>query len=155
MKSTARHLSVLYWGSPATLHKHCQSVSIGSAAPCFIVGLQLQHDSLKQCHLLISRFLFRWTRRTQFPWPKKTYGHLWAIGRPNSGDDPTFSLLQLVSWFTHEPIISQVAGTNISTTGMFQTSLHWRMLRMYCAKCPAKYPAKNSLSLKVGGNICK
>lgn len=81
--------------------------------------------------------------------------NLWTIGRPNSGDDPTCSLLQLVSWFTHQPIISQVAGTNISTTGMFQTSLHWRMLRMYCAKCPAKYPAKNSLSLKVGGNICK
>ena len=99
MKSTARHLSVLYWGSPATLHKHCQSVSIGSAAPCFIVGLQLQHDSLKQCHLLISRFLFRWPRRTQFPWPKKTYGQLDAQIR---------AMIQLVpcfSWF-HDPPIS-------------------------------------------------
>lgn len=107
MKSTARHLSVLYWGSPATLHKHCQSVSIGSAAPCFIVGLQLQHDSLKQCHLLISRFLFRWPRRTQFPWPKKPmdnwtpkFGrwsnsfpasvgfmiHPWAHNQPGRGD---------------------------------------------------------------------
>ncbi len=132
------------WGSlPATLYTHCQSVPVVSDS---WFGCALFHrrtsaptrlaEAVPLVDFAFSPSLDAWRAIS------------WANRTTNLGD-PTCSLLQF-----HDPPIlwlRQVSGPKILTTEMFPTSLQWRMPRMYCAKCPARYPAKLEATAMKGG----